>query len=112
MKQKKSTVTLTQINTDVMLEVDIAIDRNSIISLPASVLFVNNSGCEVGIVYVLDANEQTDMTKYPDEYAYVPLASSRSSSELPHCRYVRVIKLSGTATGSIDIYTVGYREKI
>jgi hypothetical protein len=110
MQSKKFTITAAQINAGTAIETDISIydTPNATRWIPTYVLYVNSSGCEVGYVYLFDDAEKADMVLNPTNYAYIPIASSRSSGTLPYCRYLTVKYLSGTATGNIDIYVSGY----
>lgn len=113
MKSKKYTVTSVSLNTGNAQEVElILVDENSIERIPDEIVIENNSGCEVGIVYLDNDAEKTLFTSTPAYFDYIPLDGGKTSSVLPtSIQYMEIKKLSGTATGNINIYGLSYVRK-
>jgi len=108
MQQKKFTVTTAELNAGTPKEVDVTITNNGNVNLPSEVLYINSTECEVGIVVLNGATEKADILVNPTNYAYIPLATSRSTAGLPYATYIQVKKISGTAAKDLVFYTSGY----
>ena len=108
MKQKKYTITAATLNVGDAIETDVTITNEASVNTPASVLFVNSSGVEIGYVYLSNDTEKADFVANPTNYVYIPLASSRSTSALAMTKYIMIKLITGVATGDLDFYTSGY----
>jgi len=112
MKSVKKTVTSGQFNTDNEILVEVIItDENSRTRIPQEVIIVNSVGVDVAIIYLDDDAERELRIKNPEYFDFFPIASGRSSGELPaSIQYIIVKKVNSgdTATGNLDMYFLAH----
>jgi hypothetical protein len=110
MKQIKETALQATIEAGGNIAIDVVItDENSVKKSPQEIVIDNNSGCIIGVVYLDGADEVEVFTAHPEWYDYIPLVAGRSTAILPSSlKYIYLKKLSGTATGNIDLYLKNY----
>ena len=110
MKSVKKSVTLANLNTGNAQEIDLKItDEQGIDKVPMELVIVNDTGCDLGIVYIANATEKALYTSTPAYFDFIPIDSGRLSSILPaSIRYIYVKKLSGTASADLDLYCLNY----
>ena len=114
MKSIKKTVTTTNLNTGVAQAVTVYIAQNeeNLEEYANEVVFVNNTGATIGILYLQTDDEVTLRDNYNQFYDFIPLDTGRSTGAIPHLtKYIYVKLLAGTATANLDFYLLSHTVK-
>ncbi len=114
MKAVKFTIPLADINTGNEIKTDIRLlnsetNRNEI---PQDLLIINDTGAEIGLIYLDGDYEEVWRTNHPDWYDFTPIEAGRKLGSLPSSiHYVIFKRLTvDVATEDLIFYGLNYQE--
>lgn len=122
MKNKKVTISIEQLNTNQVIEIDSTLvasgfydNSNSIETktlYPNFIFLENLSGVDLLWNTISNEREYIDYQNFPDQFALIPLKNSKTLQSIdrtPRCYKFLIQKNSNSdATKQIDIYFVNY----
>ena len=109
MKSIKKTALAASLNAG-EVEINITItDENGNTKIPASIVFQNDTGADIGLLYIDSDEEKALRVTHPQYFDFLPLESGQTSGALPSSvKYIILTTLNATtATANLNLWTVG-----
>lgn len=115
MKSLKFTATAAEINAGTEKKIDVRLlnSENNVNMVPNSVFFQDLSGCVTGVLFIDNDTEDAKRLVTPTEYEFIPVSIlSQPAFRIPSSvKFIAVKKISGTATGDLNIFCHNYLER-
>jgi hypothetical protein len=110
MKCVKNTITSTNLNTGNVQEIDTSLTTEiGVVKIPSEILIVNNTGANLGLIFLDSDAEKAVWTANPSMFDYLPIVSGKSAGILPtSIKYIEIKLLSGSCSSNLDIYVFNY----
>jgi len=109
MKARKYTLSASTLNDSSYTETDLSyLDEIGNTFYPTAIRYSNLSNATLGFISIANDTEKLEIALNSTYYDYLEIISGDSSANLPPTKYLRISKISGTATGSLTFYVFNY----
>ena len=109
MKARKYTISTSDLNDLEYSEINLTYtDSNGNTLYPTGIRYSNVSNATLGFLCLANDSEKLESATNPTYYDYLEIVAGDTAANLSATKYLRISKLSGTASGALTIYVYNY----